>query len=202
MKVSTKISKFNNKRASEFERKFAETLIQIMNHTNTSTDVKAVLKTFKFTTAKEVEVSKDKKAILVVVPLKRLTPEFRKVQPKIVNELEKKFSGSDVVFIAKRRIVHKQAKSSKAPLIHRPRRFTVAAVHEALLNDVVFPSEITGKRIRVTPGGAKTHIIYLDGKVDNAEAKAETFSKIYSRITGKTAKFEIPVAPKTSKKHH
>lgn len=83
-----------------------------------------------------------------------------------------------------------------------PSRVTVAAVHEALLNDVVFPSEITGKRIRVTPGGAKTHIVYLDGKVDNVEAKAETFAKIYSRITGKTTKFEIPVAPKTSKKQH
>ncbi|CAB4272060.1 unnamed protein product [Prunus armeniaca] len=69
-----------------------------------------------------------------------------------VRELEKKFSGKDVVLIATRRIVRPPKKGSA---VQRPRTRTLTAVHEAMLEDVVLPAEIVGKRTRYRLDGSK-----------------------------------------------
>lgn len=60
--------------------------------------MKAQLRELVFTGAKEVEVG-NKKAIIVSVPVPQLR-SYQKVQTRLVRELEKKFSGKHVVFIA------------------------------------------------------------------------------------------------------
>jgi small subunit ribosomal protein S7e len=96
-------------------------LIQIQTSANTPNDVKAALKLFKFCSAKEVTVADDKKAIVIVVPYMLLTSEFKRAQAKLVRDLEKKYSGCDVVFIARRTILPKHKKDSKAKNVKRPR---------------------------------------------------------------------------------
>ena len=52
-----------------------------------------------------------------------LLKNFQKVQPRLVRELEKKFSGKHVVVIAQRRILPKPSPKVKNPLKQkRPRR--------------------------------------------------------------------------------
>jgi small subunit ribosomal protein S7e len=63
----------------------------------------------------------------------------------------------DVVIIATRRIVRPPKKGSAA---QRPRTRTLTAVHDGILEDVVYPAEIVGKRIRYRLDGAK--IIKVD----------------------------------------
>lgn len=58
----------------------------------------------------------------------------------------------DVVFIATRRIVRPPKKGAA---VQRPRTRTLTAVHDAMLEDVVYPSEIIGKRIRYKLDGSK-----------------------------------------------
>ena len=58
----------------------------------------------------------------------------------------------DVVLIATRRIVRPPKKGSA---VQRPRSRTLTAVHDAILEDVVFPAEIVGKRIRYRIDGSK-----------------------------------------------
>lgn len=48
----------------------------------------------------------DKKAIIIFVPVPQLRA-YQKIQTRLVRELEKKFSGKYVVFIAQRRILPK-----------------------------------------------------------------------------------------------
>lgn len=55
----------------------------------------------------------------------RLLKAFHKIQPRLVRELEKKFSGKDVVFIGTRRIMP-PPKNGKS--ITRPRSRTLTAV--------------------------------------------------------------------------
>lgn len=62
--------------------------------------------------------------VLVQVPY-RLLKSFHKVQQRLVRELEKKFSGKDVVLIANRRIL-RAATSGKSNA--RPRSRTLTAV--------------------------------------------------------------------------
>ena len=58
----------------------------------------------------------------------------------------------DVIFIASRRILRPPKKGSA---VVRPRNRTLTAVHEAILEDVVYPAEIVGKRERYRLDGSK-----------------------------------------------
>ncbi|XP_030876822.1 uncharacterized protein LOC102746445, partial [Leptonychotes weddellii] len=107
------------------------------------------LRELNITAAKEIEVGGGRKAIIIFVPVPQLK-SFQKIQVRLVRELEKKFSGKHVVFIAQRRILPKPTRKSRTKNKQkRPRSRTLTAVHDAILEDLVFPSEIVGKRIRV-----------------------------------------------------
>lgn len=58
----------------------------------------------------------------------------------------------DVIFVATRRIVRPPKKGSA---VQRPRSRTLTSVHEAVLEDVVYPAEIVGKRTRYRLDGSK-----------------------------------------------
>ena len=97
----------------------------------------------------------------------------------------------DVVLIATRRILRPPKKGSAA---NRPRSRTLTSVHEAILEDLVYPSEIVGKRIRYRLDGSRIMRVYLDPKERNStEFKLETYSGVYKKLTGKEVTFEYPV---------
>ncbi|CAI0628920.1 unnamed protein product, partial [Linum tenue] len=139
----------------------------------------------------QLDVSNNRKAVVIHVPY-RLRKGYRKIHVKLVRELEKKFSGKDVVVIATRRIVRPPKKGSAA---QRPRSRTLTSVHEAMLEDVVAPAEIVGKRTRYRLDGSKIMKVFLDTKEQiNTEYKLETFSSVYRKLTGKDVVFEFRAA--------
>ena len=68
----------------------------------------------------------------------------------------------------------------------------MTAVHDAILEDIVYPVEIVGRRTRVKLD-SKVYKVFLDKK-DQAttEHKLDTFSSIYKKLTGKAVAFEFP----------
>lgn len=58
----------------------------------------------------------------------------------------------DVILITTRRILRPPKKGSA---VQRPRTRTLTAVHDAMLEDVVYPAEIVGKRVRFRIDGSK-----------------------------------------------
>lgn len=159
----------------------------------TSNDLKASLRDFCITAAKEVDIGGGRKAIIIYVPVK-VSKSLHKgtVQPKLVRELEKKFSGRHVLFIAQRTILGKNfTRSSKQGGV-RPRSRTLTAVHEAILDDIVFPTEITGKRTRCKVDGKRIHKVYFDSKDQvNVEGRTETFAAVYKKLTNKEISFHF-----------
>ena len=114
--------------------------------------------------------------------------------PPLPWQLEKKFSGKHVVIIGQRRIMRKPSAGQRQPKQKRPRSRTLTAVHESILEDLVYPTEIVGKHTRYRLDGSKIIKVYLDPKeAANVEYKVDTFATVYKRLTGKEVKFEFPV---------
>jgi len=107
--------------------------------------------------------------------------------------LEKKFSGKHVVFVAQRTILSKNF-SRQRPGAARPRSRTLTAVHNALLEDITFPVQIVGKRIRVRTDGSRILKVFLDVKdVKEVDYKLKTFGSVYKALTNKNVEFLFPV---------
>ncbi|KAH9739342.1 40S ribosomal protein S7 [Citrus sinensis] len=143
-----KIQKDKDAEPTEFEETVAQALFDLEN---TNQELKSDLKDLYINQAIQMDVSGNRKAIVVYVPY-RLRKAYRKIHSRLVRELEKKFSGKDVVLIATRRIVRPPKKGSA---VQRPRSRTLTAVHDAMLEDVVYPAEIVGKRVRYRLDGSK-----------------------------------------------
>lgn len=156
-------------------------------------EIKAELRELFITSAKEIECPGGKTAVVIFVPY-RLLPKFHKIQSRLVRELEKKFSGKPVIIIAQRRILPREQKGGRLQKQRRPRSRTLTSVHEQILDDLVFPIEIVGKRIRFKVDGSRILRVFLDPKdQQNAEYKMPTFQSVYKKLTGKDVVFEFPV---------
>ncbi|MBA0621958.1 hypothetical protein Godav_007534, partial [Gossypium davidsonii] len=90
-------------------------------------------------TSSQIDVSSSRKAVVIHVPY-RLSKAFRSVHVKLVRELEKKFSGKVGVVSC----------SSHWGFVSLQKRALLfrghAAVHEAMLEDIILPAEVVGKR--------------------------------------------------------
>lgn len=63
----------------------------------------------------------------------------------------------DVILLTTRRMMRPPKKGSA---VQRPRSRTLTAVHDAMLEDVVVPAEIVGKRVRYRIDGSKIMKVY------------------------------------------
>jgi len=173
--------------ASEIELQVAQALYNL--ETNV-TELKKDLRPLQISSAKEVDLSAGKKAIVIFVPVP-LLKSFHKIQLRLTRELEKKFADRHILFIAQRRIMRKPTRHSRQKQA-RPRSRTLTAVHEKILDDLVYPTEIVGKRTRVKIDGSKIIKVSLDTKdATSLEYKLDTFSSVYKKLTGKDVVFEF-----------
>lgn len=141
--------------------------------------------------AREVDLPNGKKALVVFVPF-RLHKRFQKIQARLMRELEKKFASKHVIFIAQRTILGKNY-SRTHPGQQRPNSRTLTTVHEKILDDVVYPTQIVGKRTRVRLDGTKLLKVYLDPKDQKeVDERLGTFAGVYKALTGKNVEFLFP----------
>jgi len=186
--ATTKLVKQGDQKPTELETQVAQTLLDL----EATTDLKAQLRELHITGAREVDIAGGKKAIILFVPVPQLK-NFQKIQSRLVRELEKKFSGRHFVLIASRKILPKPTRKNRMGLKQkRPRSRTLTAVHESCLNDLVYPAEIVGKRIRVKLDGSRLIKVHLDkSQQTTVEHKLETYTSIYKKLTGKDVNFEF-----------
>jgi len=184
-----KIAKEGGAEPTELEDQVAQALFDLEVNSPDKADVKDLV----FVAAKEIDVSGGKKAIVIFVPFRQLR-SYRKTQSRLVRELEKKFSGKHIIIVAQRRILKKPGKNNRRKQQRRPISRTLTAVHDAILEDLVFPTEIVGKRTRVRLDGSKLLKVNLDRKDQaNVDYKLDTFAAVYKKLTGRDVVFEFPV---------
>jgi len=189
-KLNVDVKKPKGKAPTSLETSIAQALTDIENNTN---ELKAELRSLYIVAAREVDTTGGKKAIVIFVPFPQLQ-NFHKIQQRLVRELEKKFSGKHVVIIAQRKILPKPSRNNRVKRQRRPRSRTLTAVHDAILEDLVYPTEIVGRRIRVRLDNSRLFKVLLDAKDQkDVEYKLDTFQTVYKKLTGKDTQFTFPV---------
>jgi len=174
---------------TEIEQLVARTLFELEV---SSKDLTAELQDLYFVSAKSVDIPGAKTSAIVVFVPYRQHSKYKKVHARLVRELEKKLT-RHVCIIAQRTILSKNyTRANKGQL--RPRSRTLTAVHNAILDDLVYPTLIVGKRLRVKTDGSRILKIHLDPKdTKEMEGKTKTFQTIYKRLTNKTVEFIFPL---------
>ena len=153
MSIRSKLWKRDEKQAvSKVEENLIMTLMELEN---SSPEYKKELKDIYIDSVREIEVSlkqkKSKNIILVQIPFV-CVKVLAKVIRKLMVELEKRLK-MPVLFMAKRTIQSKWITVHKTQ--KRPRSRTLTAVYDALLDDLIAPSVILGKRIRCRADGTR-----------------------------------------------
>uniref|UniRef100_A0ABD2XIJ3 40S ribosomal protein S7 n=1 Tax=Trichogramma kaykai TaxID=54128 RepID=A0ABD2XIJ3_9HYME len=186
--TNAKILKSGGAQPDQFELGISQALAELQ----ASSELKTSLRDLYITKAKELDLG-TKKAIIVYVPMPKLK-EFQRIQTRLVRELEKKYSGKHVVIVGERRILPKQTRKTRsANNQKRPRSRTLTAVYDAILEDLVYPVEIVGKRNRVKLDGSQFIKVHLDkNEQTNVEHKVDTYASVYKKLTGRNVTFEFP----------
>mmetsp|Transcript_74217 Transcript_74217/g.195618 ORF Transcript_74217/g.195618 Transcript_74217/m.195618 type:complete len:193 (-) Transcript_74217:72-650(-) len=181
-----KILKEKGAAPSPLEEEVAKALFDI--EVSPSSDIKADLRDIVICNAQDFEV-KNRTALIIHFPF-RVWKTVQKIQGRLIRELEKKFSKKHVIFVANRTILDKNFRRKGLKI--RPRSRTLTSVHESILEDLVGPTEIFGKRTRISVDGTKLLKVMLDPKdkdKNDVEAKMSTFSAVYKKLTNKEAVF-------------
>merc|ERR1711976_56370 len=158
-----------------------------------NTDLRSQIKYLKISAVKEVPcTSEGKTAMVVFVPPPSLK-KWQKIQTRVVRELEKKLAGRQVFFVAQRKILNKPTRKSRVKNMQkRPRSRTLTTVHEKILEDLVYPSEICGKRTKVSLDGSRLMRVFLDkSSQTQVEHKVGTFTSVYEHLTGNNSAFQF-----------
>jgi len=188
--VRGKIQKEKGKTPTSLENTVAQALYDIQSNPQAK-DLGEALKPLYIVSASQVDVPGGRNAIVVFVPY-TLRLQFRQIQTRLVRELEKKFAKT-VVFIAQRRIIQKTGRNNKRKQQKRPFSRTLTAVHDAILDDLVYPTDVVGKRTRYKLDGGRQLKVYLDKNDQPAvENKTTAFQRVYRKLTGRECVFLFP----------
>lgn len=177
-----KIRKSHRAEATQLEIQIGQVLYDLEQG---SKNLKQSLTGFVLNQAKEFEVSATKNCVVIYYPL-RFMRKVRKAQKQLVNDLEKKLQ-KNVIFVASRKIM-----GDKVPAggLKAQRSRTMKAVHESYLDDICFPADIVGKRIRQLVDGSKQLKVFIDAKhKERMAARLDTFTTVYNKLTERNVAF-------------
>ena len=186
--IGKKIYKSKDETPTELEEAVAKALSELEV---SSKEMQSELRDLFFLSAKQIDLTQGKAALVIFVPY-RFHGRFQKLQSRLIRELEKKFSGKHVILLAQRTIMSKQYNRQHPGQI-RPRSRTLTAVHQSILDDLVYPTQIVGKRTRFRLDGTRLLKVYLDPKdVKEVDYKLKTFATVYKKLTNKNIEFTFP----------
>ena len=133
------------------------------------------------------------RALVLMVPFAELT-EYRKIQQFLISYLEKELR-TTVFVVGARRILPKERTGHRLLKQKRPRSRTIAAVHAAYLEDILWPHDIVGQHQVFQVGQSKPpHRIFLDPAVQaETHSRLPVLANVYRAMTGKRTEIDYLV---------
>jgi len=152
-------------------------------------EIKDLIRPLRILKATELKTADAKKKLVIVTVPFGQRNEYHKVQSMLVSRLEKRFPAKHFVFVARRKILPKVTRDGTKAV--RPLTMTITHAHEGILDDILFPAAVAGKRTRVN-AGHKTSVILLDRKDKSLlEPKLNSLKAAYQKLTGNVVFFEF-----------
>ncbi|CAD8069664.1 unnamed protein product [Paramecium primaurelia] len=134
------------------------------------------------------KINAKKQVYLVFIPYPCLTI-YNKISQKLLPELEKRVKAT-ILVVAKRTIESKWVKKHRSQT--RPNSRTLTTVYDGLLEDLISPSIILGRRTRVRVDGTKFYRIFLDeSDQKDLESRLESIKDVYKILTTRDLEFEF-----------
>merc|ERR1711934_12329 len=176
-----KIIKKDGAKPSELEEEVAKRLHQVeLENAELKKDLSIIL----ITSAQYVEyedVGKRAGRYLLVRILHRSLGAFKRAGYKVLEQLEAHYQ-TPVIIVANRTIISPSAKHHPSQM--RPRSRCLTSVHKEILNDVVFPSNICGRSMRISIDGRKHQKVLLDPlDKESLEEKVDAIMHCYHKLT-------------------
>ncbi|CAD8075247.1 unnamed protein product [Paramecium primaurelia] len=134
------------------------------------------------------KINAKKQVYLVLIPYPCLSI-YNKISSKLLPELEKRVKAT-ILVAAKRTIESKWVKNHRSQT--RPNSRTLTSVYEGLLEDLISPSVILGRRTRVRVDGTKFYRIFLDeSDQKELEHRLDAIKDVYKVLTTRDLEFEF-----------
>ena len=155
----------------------------------TDPELKTDLESIKIDNAAEIFTSDNKRCFLVQVG-EDCIKTLHKVHPELVKKLESKFSNPVVIGPNRKRIngnLFRRYRGTKVP-----RNQTLTNVYDTLLEDIVYPAVIVGKRVRYPKSKGRLFKVQLDTLDKEAvEYKLNAIIASYKALTNRELQVEF-----------
>ena len=150
---------------------------------------KPELKDLKIESVKEVK-SEGATVLVITVPYKQIKA-FQSAQATFLPDLEKKLN-AQICIIGKHRAFPKTPEHGRRFKAIRNYGRTLRSVNDAILDDLVFPTAIVGKRVHYDVNGKQVTRVILDKHdATRVEERLSGFAAAYNRLTGIVSVFEV-----------
>ena len=129
--------------------------------------------------------------VIITVPYKQIKA-VRALSATLIPELEKKLDGAQAVIVGQHRAFPKTPEHGRRYKAIRNYGRTLRSVNDALLEDMVYPTAIVGKRVHYNLDGKQTTKVILDKHdATRVEERLTSFAAAYNRLTGLKTVFEV-----------
>lgn len=136
------------------------------------------------------EDKKTATAVVVYLPY-IFVRDNKQLIPKLVNEIQKR-RNQHAFIVAKRTTINKKAAFTQ----RIPRNRTLTAVYDSILDDLIAPAQVIGKRIRYRLNGSQLIKIFLNEESRAfLENKTHLIAQLYFALTNRKIAFEFRPEP-------
>jgi small subunit ribosomal protein S7e len=152
--------------------------------------LKKDLENVKVEVANEIAVGLDKRCYLVQVN-ESSVKNLQNVHSELVKKLEDHFNTPVVIVPHRKTINGKLFRKYIGTKV--PRNKTLSAVYDSVLEDLVYPATIVGKRTRYPSGKSRVYKVFVDPlDRESVEYKQNAIASAYKALTNRELVIEFP----------